>query len=321
MKMNVEETCKELKGLLREATQREPADALLLSGGIDTSAIAVASSKDLQDIYAFTVVLGDSCPDLPYARRVAELFGYKHQILNISEEEALQRVPEVIKILNTFDPAIPNDLAIYLALREVKELGLKNALTGDGSDELFAGYSFMYELEPSDLRNYIEKLSVSMDFSSNKLGRYMGIGIRQPFLSEEVVKFALDLDTGLKVKSVKGKIYGKWILRKAFENDISGLFLRDKDPIEVGSGMSGLRETISSQISDGEFKEKRRDYGISFMNKEHLYFYEVYREVVGEVTEAEEGTNACPLCGSRVSSEGVHCYICGYSPPLRKGEI
>ena len=318
--MNVEETCKELKELLREATRRGPADVILLSGGIDTSAIAASSSKELRDIHAFTVVLGDDCPDLPYAKRVAELFGYKHQILNISEEEALQAIPKVIKILKTFDPAIPNDLAVYLALKEVKGLGLNNALTGDGSDELFAGYSFMYELEPSDLRRYIKNLSVSMNFSSNKLGRYMGIGIKQPFLSDEVVKFALDLDTSLKVKSVEGKIYGKWILRRAFEDDIPGLFLRDKAPIEVGSGMSKLRDTISSQISDVEFREKRRDYGISFMNKEHLYFYEVYRESVGEVIEAEEGTYACPLCRSAVRSKGVHCYICGYSPPLRKGE-
>lgn len=318
--MNLEETCKELKELLSEATNREPADAILLSGGIDTSAIAVSSAKELRDIHAITVVFGDDCPDLPYARRVADLYGYKHHMLHIPEEEALQVIPEVIKILNTFDPAIPNDLAVYLALREAKGLGLKNALTGDGSDELFAGYSFMYDLEPSDLKKYIEGLSVSMNFSSNELGRYMGIGIKQPFLSEEVVKFALDIDTSLKVKSVKGEVQGKWILRKTFEEDIPGLFQREKAPIEVGSGMSRLRVTIGSLITDGEFKEKRRDYDIPFMNKEHLYFYEVYRDVIGEIEEAEEGPNACPLCRSKVSSKGVHCYICGYSPPLRKGE-
>ncbi|MDY6965539.1 MAG: asparagine synthase-related protein [Halobacteriota archaeon] len=304
------EICHHLKELLRDAVERDPADAILLSGGIDTSSIAVVSSVE----EAFTVVLGDA-PDLYYSKKVAEIFDYEHHIIRVTEDEALREIPEVIKILKTFDPAIPNDLAIYLGLKEARMCKVKSIMTGDGADELFAGYSFMHELDPDDLKKYIRNLSRTMQFSSNILGREIGVEIKQPFVCREVVKFALEVDLSLKIKKVGDKKYGKWVLRRAFEDDIPDIIWRDKAPIELGSGFFGLRETIRSRISDDDFKRKIEEYDMKFINKEHLFFYEIYKDVVGDIPKAGEG-EICPFCNAAIDLPKAHCYICGHSPPL-----
>jgi asparagine synthase (glutamine-hydrolysing) len=307
--MNDEEACYTLRELLCDVVERNPAEALLLSGGIDTSILAVVSSLEK----AFTVTLGEA-PDLIYAKKVAEMFSFEHHIIRITENEALEKIPDVIKILGTFDPAIPNDLAIYFGLKEAKEYGVESVMTGDGADEIFAGYSYMHALRNDELEAYIIDLSKVMQFSSNKLGRSIGVDIKQPFMDKELVDFALKIDPSSKVKKIGSVKYGKWILRKAFENDLPNIW-RDKTPIEQGSGTVKLRALIQSKIPDDEFSKKIKEYGMKFINKEHLFFYEIYRDVVGEVPEAK-GKDSCPFCNAAIRSPGAHCDVCGFSPPL-----
>jgi len=54
-----------------------------------------------------------------------------------------------------------------------------------------------------------------MSFSSNIIGKFYGMKIVQPFC--DIVDFALIIPVKLKMKEYGGKIWGKWILRKAFE--------------------------------------------------------------------------------------------------------
>lgn len=311
----VKEICQKIKELLSTYVQNNHADAILLSGGIDTSVISSVSNP----MKAFTVTFGES-PDIPYARRVAEKFGFDHHIIEITADEALEAIPTVIKILKTFDPAIPNDLAIYFGLKEAKDHGVTSVLTGDGGDELFAGYSYMHALDFDSLDIYLRNISNVMSFSSNDLGESMGIKIKQPFIDKDMIEFALNIHPSLKVKDVGdvgNEKVGKWILRKAFEADILDDIWRKKAPIEIGSGISKLRDIIGSKITDDKFEKKIKEYGMKFINKEHLYFYEIYKEVVGELQKAENGW-PCPLCGVEIISKNAHCYVCGFSPPLDK---
>jgi asparagine synthase (glutamine-hydrolysing) len=261
---------------------------------------------------------GTPAPDLEYAKRVAQRFLYEHHLIRITENEALEKIPEVIKAVGSFDPALPNDLAIYVAIKEAKNLGIERVMTGDGADELFAGYSYMHELSPEELNKYIRNLSNSktMYFSSNKLGDVIGVEIKQPYLDTEIVDFALDIHPSLKVKEMEGRKYGKWILRKAYEKELGEVAWREKEPIEFGSGTTKLREIIASKISDAEFAEKKREHEMEFMNKEHLFFYEIYKEVVGEVPKAEGKANVCPLCKAELPENRFHCNICGFSYPI-----
>jgi asparagine synthase (glutamine-hydrolysing) len=313
--------CKELRALLRDAVEKNDAEALLLSGGLDTSILAALSDETSRmSKKALTVFLaGARAQDFDYAKTVAQKFRYEHHVRSITEAEALEKLPDVVKAVRSFDPALPNDLTIYVALEEAKALGIRSVMTGDGADELFAGYSYMHALSPDALSTYIETISRTMWFSSNKLGAALGVEIKQPYLNKEIIDFAVDVDPALKVRERDGRTYGKWLLRKAFEEELGEVAWRAKEPIEFGSGTTQLRDVIQRKIPDTEFEAKKREYGLEFMNKEHLYFYEIYRTVVGEVPKpGATGKKVCPLCKAELPENKLHCYICGFSFPLSR---
>ncbi len=119
------------------------------------------------------------------------------------------------------------------------------------------------------------------------------------------------LPQGERIK-VRGKLWGKWILRKAFEDVLpKEIIWQDKRPLEYGSGMTKLREIISSKISDDEFEEKKKLYPINFLNKEHLYYYEIYRNAIGEIRKPKEKEKECPYCGGGMGISSFHCKTCG----------
>ena len=213
--------------------------------------------------------------------------------------------------MKSFHLALPNDLSIYFALRLARESNVSSVITGDGSDELFAGYPYMASLSPRDLQRDIKRLSTNWHFSANDLGKALGIEAKQPFLDEDFVRFALDISPELKVKEG----IGKYILRKSFEDLIPPeIVWRRKEPIEYGSGSTKLHKVISNIVSDEEFQSAKKKTGIKFMNKEHCFYYRVYREVVGEIPEAESNEERCPCCGARLNKS--YCRVCGFSQPL-----
>ncbi|HDS45141.1 MAG TPA: hypothetical protein ENN68_03455 [Methanomicrobia archaeon] len=315
---DAETACTQLRALLSAAVAETDTDAVLLSGGLDTSILAAASAAQGTRTTAVTVALaGTRAPDLRYARMVAQQFCVEHHVIYVTVDAALEKLPAVIETLRTFDPALPNDLVIYTALEAAKQLGITRVMTGDAADELFAGYSYMHALSPDALRTYINRIARTMRFSSNSLGTSLDIAIQQPFRNPRVIAFALSLDPAVLVREQVRRLYGKWLLRTAFEPDLGELAWRAKDPIEVGSGAAELREVIRRTISDTEFEAKKQGYSMAFMNKEQLYFYEIYRAVVGEIPQGH-GKRCCPLCKAELPGDKLHCAICGFAYPLTR---
>jgi asparagine synthase (glutamine-hydrolysing) len=300
----------QLRNKLKEAVGRSRADSILLSGGLDTSILAFVARPSA----GFTVALKDSpASDLSYSEKIAKLLGIHRKKMEFTTEEALVTLPDVVGILKTFDLALPNDLSIYFALKLAWENGISSVMTGDGADELFAGYSYMAELPPKDLERYIRRLSQNWHFSANELGRALGVEVRQPFLDEDFVRFALEISPELKVKDE----VGKYILRKSFEDLVpSEIVWRRKEPIEYGSGSTRLHEIINSMVTDEEFQSARKEVDIKFINKEHFFYWRIYNQVVGKIPKARDDEVSCPCCGATM---GVyHCPTCGFSRPLEE---
>jgi asparagine synthase (glutamine-hydrolysing) len=82
--------------------------------------------------------------------------------------------------------------------------------------------------------------------------------------------------------------------------------------------MVRLREIISSKITEDEFEEKQQAYPVRFLNKEPLYYYEIYRKVIGKIPQPTGTENPCPGCGAGVEVDGFHCKVCGYVSRLEK---
>ena len=142
-----------------------------LSGGMDSSTVVAWMSRERTSSVK-TYSLGFPEPrfnELPYAREVAECFATDHHE-KIIEADAFELLP---KILHGFDEpfadasAIPTFLVSEFARQEVKV-----ALSGDGGDELFAGYLWTrkeiwlekYRKLPRSLRKGLERLFLNKNY-------------------------------------------------------------------------------------------------------------------------------------------------------------
>ncbi len=114
---------------------------MFLSGGIDSSAIAAVMSRMVDEpIKTFSVAFAErEANELSYARIVAEAYKTNHHEVVVSPEEFFHALPRLI--WHEDEPlAHPSSVALYfvslLASQHVKVV-----LTGEGSDELLAGYA------------------------------------------------------------------------------------------------------------------------------------------------------------------------------------
>lgn len=73
-------------------------------------------------------------------------------------------------------------------------------MTDGGSDELFAGYSFLLNLSEEELELELEKLWEVMHFSSIPLARELGLEVWLPFLDQEFKSFAMMVSPRYKVR-------------------------------------------------------------------------------------------------------------------------
>src|SRR5262249_14180380 len=113
---------------------------MFLSGGIDSSAIAaVMSGMVSEPIKTFSVAFAErEANELEYARLVAEAYKTNHHEIVVSPEQFFAALPRLV--WHEDEPlAHPSSVALYfvslLASQHVKVV-----LTGEGSDELLAGY-------------------------------------------------------------------------------------------------------------------------------------------------------------------------------------
>jgi len=317
---NLSDLCGKLVKALDESVERNMADGILLSGGLDTSILACLAHKRVK-LKAFTVAFrGAPAPDVEYATLIANRFRLKHLVYHFDENELYDAIRVVVKTMSSFDPMeIRNSVTVYVGLKCAGKNGANTVMTGDGCDELFAGYSFLYGLKKEELNLALQKLWGVMHFSSVPLADVLRTEVKLPYLDPAFKKFAMEIDPDLKVRSEGGRTWGKWVLRKAFENVLPPeVAWRVKMPIEFGSGTSVLTNLFSSNISDAELEEKRAKYleedRVTIRDKEQLFYYEVYRSVVGPPRPTDFEGKICPFCNSSAPSTSTYCRRCGGHP-------
>lgn len=315
----MEEFVKEIKSLISQTVANSNYDCISLSGGLDSSILAscIVGKK----INAFVLVAKDfASKDLMYAQLVAKQNHLDLKIISASVEDLLSAAEETIKILQVFNPIeIRNNIVVYLTMKTAKESGCNSIMTGDGADELFAGYNFFKRLSGQELDKDLERIWKVMHYPSKSISKLVGISLCTPFLDDLVSEYAKKIPAHLKVHQEKGIKYGKWILRKAFEDILpESIVWREKDAMQDGSGTSGLTAFLDNLIPDSVYEEKYKQYlekdRVRLSSKESLYYYEIYRKYFDAPYNLIKSEIRCPSCNYALSMNSHFCRMCGTYP-------
>jgi asparagine synthase (glutamine-hydrolysing) len=111
----------------------------LLSGGIDSSALAALLSEISGPIHTFNIAFTAASHDeSARAQRTAQHIGSQHHQLTF-DGDAFDYLPTVIRHLEAPQTSMTS-IPIYLLYKACREAGFKVILTGEGADELLGGY-------------------------------------------------------------------------------------------------------------------------------------------------------------------------------------
>jgi asparagine synthase (glutamine-hydrolysing) len=174
--------------------------------------------------------------------------------------------------------AIPTYFVSRLASDYVKVI-----LTGEGSDEVFAGYHYFKQIdeEQSLHEESIRIISGLHNLNLQRVDRATmahSIEGRVPFLDLDFVEYVTAIDPKLKLAGENRM--EKWLLRKAFAGYLPDEVLwRSKMEFADGCGSAQLTTDFAqSEISDAEFeRQKRPSEHIQLSSKEELYYFNLFQ--------------------------------------------
>jgi asparagine synthase (glutamine-hydrolysing) len=128
-----------LEAAARAAADVEGPVALLLSGGLDSSAVAaLAGRADLLAVTGRFLPEGGAFDESAAAARVARSLRLRHEVVDLSDRDLLLDLPDVVRALE-IPLAGPGSLALWRLARHLRGR-TKVVLSGTGGDEAFGGY-------------------------------------------------------------------------------------------------------------------------------------------------------------------------------------
>ncbi len=299
-KLDLKELNAQLTESVRSHLMGDVPYGLLISGGLDSSviaAIAQSFAKNRVDdnneteawwprAHSFSIGLEGS-PDVAAAQKVADHIGTAHHPLIFTIQEGLDALEDVIRHVETYDvTTIRSSTPMYLMARQIKAMGIKMVLSGEGADEIFGGYLY-FHLAPNAREFHEETVRKVLALNqydcarANKAMMAWGIETRVPFLHKPFVDYAMSLDPEVKMGG-NGRIE-KHIIREAFAGTIPDEILwRQKEQFSDGVGygwIDGLKDHAESHISDEEFSRASVRFPINPpVTKEGYYYRTIFEK-------------------------------------------
>lgn len=123
---------------------------VLLSGGLDSSLlVAILAELGQTNICTFSIGFEDidneAGNEFYYSDQVAKKFATKHQKYTITNTEVLNRLPDAV--LQMSEPMVAQDAIAFYLLSEQVAKSVKVVLSGQGADEVFAGYFWYAKMQ------------------------------------------------------------------------------------------------------------------------------------------------------------------------------
>lgn len=257
---NEDEASKKLATLLEKAVkdrvQTDLPVAVLLSGGVDSSTVMELATRYHPNVTA--IILGTpESSDYQAATKLCEEKGYKYKIIT-PDPEYFKELDTLLYYAEMYEPnVIRHCFANHMCSKVIAELGIRIALVGEGSDEIFGGYNEFTKVNPLKINLASQKMTETLENSHlqrvDRMSMWHTIEVRVPFLDTEVVNFAFSLASNLKIRDVNGVTTTKYILRKTAERYLpQNIAWRYKVPFANGAG---INVGVSYQTEDGEITE------------------------------------------------------------------
>lgn len=252
------------------------------SGGLDSTLVTALAARELDKFHTFSTGMAGA-PDLDNARKAAEYLGTEHHIREFTEDEVLNALPKVAYHLESYDAALFRSAVPTYFVSELARKYVKVVLTGEGADELYAGYRYLKDLpHGAPLHGELVRITQALHNANlqrtDRMTMAHSIEGRVPYLDWEHVKFALSLPTHLKIHSQDRM--EKWILRRAWRDILpEDLLWRAKQKFAEGTGSSDLiRREAERQVSDAEFDREAERAPVPLRTKEELYCYQLFSD-------------------------------------------
>ncbi|NUR09611.1 MAG: asparagine synthase (glutamine-hydrolyzing) [Nocardioidaceae bacterium] len=275
---------------VRERMMADVPVGVFLSGGLDSSIVAaVLARSSAEPVHSFAAGTPDS-PDLAAARLVADTLGLVHHERVYTDDEVVDVLPRVVAVTESYEPslirsAVPNYLLAELAARHVKVV-----LTGEGADELFAGYHHLRDLSEAELADaLVDGVATLHHLNLQRCDRVTmahGLEARVPFLSRDVLAVAQRVPTAWKLLGEDGQ--EKRLLREAFAGWLPDEILwRRKEQFGDGSGTAdAMDRVVDSLVPDADWTAVRFEGLPAARTREELGYQRLFARSLAGIDAA-----------------------------------
>ncbi len=218
--------------------------ALAFSGGLDSSLIAALCRE--AELYSVGM---EGSHDIKQTKKAAQLLGLedKLHLHELTLDEVESAVPDVIKAVESRDPLkVSIAMPLFFASRDARSDGIRVMLSGQGADELFAGYKRYESMNIGELeialRKDLENIAENNLERDDAVTMANAVELRVPYLDREVVELALRIAPELKIHNATRK----YILRLASTDILPDeLILKEKKAAQYSSGVYSALEKLA----------------------------------------------------------------------------
>ena len=242
-------------GAVRRYVRSVGCNCIALSGGIDTSFVALAARLEGLSLIGVTAYYVDGLPrDLLYASITAKALGLDLRLVPVEPDYIAKRAKLITDCTKRRDYIeLRNDVVFLRVLEEARRLGCRCILLGDGGDEVFAGYRFMLSLRASELREAILRMATQGRYPGLELAECIGVEAHAPLLSDEVLEAVLQAPMEcLRQNTWEGKELLRSILRR---HGLTVIAERPKTPAEQGAGTDTLGRRLLEELAGIELAD------------------------------------------------------------------
>jgi len=262
---------------VRKSLPKEGRVGVLFSGGVDSSTVALLAKALGAEIVCYTASVAHPefkrPEDEECAEKVAKEMKLKLKNVKIDLDGIENYLQKLGKVLETSDVVdIGVGLAIYAALEAAKKDRVKVVLSGQGSDELFGGYSRMMA-GPNlnrECEGALEKLRRHDSVRDAKIAKKLGIELVNPFLDKAVVEYALSIPPNMKIRDGIRKLA---LREAAMELGLpKELAMRKKRAAQYGSNFDrALGKLAKREKAESKSAYLRKFYGKPIMRVGALF--------------------------------------------------